>query len=153
MQLVAAKRSAQRGPEYDKAVKSCSAGIVAEYIAYTCKARQKLLEVRAGSKQWWTLSREFLWQRTKVQTIPALRDEVGSWVHESRSKADLFAKTFNDKNVLPALLMNKYSAVKVNPYVQKKLLSWTEHNVYIILTRLDESSGAGPDLLPARMLR
>ena len=36
---------------------------------------------------------------------------------------------------------------------RKKMLRWTEYDVYVILTRLDESSGAGPDLLPARMLR
>ena len=67
-------------------------------------------------------------------------------MHESRSKADFICP-------LPDYLMDEYSAVEINPYVQKKLLNWAEQDVYVILTRFDGTSGAGPDLLPARMLR
>ena len=71
VQLVAAKRRVEGTPDYDDAVRKCSAEIIAEYYEYAIKARQRPLDVRRGSKLWWTLRRKMLWPHAKLQRIPA----------------------------------------------------------------------------------
>ena len=109
--LVAKKHESEGTPSYGDAVRACSEGIVAEYKQYASDTRQRLLEAKRGSKQWWSLCRELLRQRTRVQGIPALKSEEGNWVHDSKAKTDLLASHFNGKNVIPNAVINEYTAV------------------------------------------
>jgi hypothetical protein len=124
-----------------------------EYRSYAEKSRQELLEARRGSRQWWTLCRELLMQRTRIEGIPALKAEDGSWVHDPMSKAELSAGTFNSKNVLPELVENEYTELQRNQPLQKTMKEWTESDVCKVMLALDESNGAGPDLLPSKILK
>jgi len=152
-QLVAAKRAAFGTPGYEESVKACSARIMAEYSAYTLRARQDLLKARSGSKQWWNLSRELLSQKAKHENIPALRCDGGEWVHEPSGKANLLAKCFSSKNVLPEVLVNEYTDLERIPLMQKAPALLTLRQASATLADLDEQSGTGPDLLPARLLK
>jgi hypothetical protein len=151
--LVSAKRAAAGTPAYDDAVKACSAGIMAEYSAYTSHARHRLLDARKGSKRWRSLCQELLSQCAKVQSIPALKCTDGGWVHEPADKADLLAITFGSKNVLPQLVTNDYTDLGPKARGQKELSLLTVEVVIKTLAALDERSGTGPDLLPARILK
>ena len=153
MQLVVKKHAARGTAEYDFAVKACSDQILAGYHEFASGARKKLLEARRGSKQWWTLSRELLMQRTKIESIPALKADDGSWVHNPAGKAELLAGTFNGKNVLPELVENEYTELQRNRTSQRIKGNWTESDVCKVLLALDESSGTGPDLLPSKILK
>ena len=153
VQLVEAKRAAVGPIEYEAAVKACSDGIMAEYNAYSLQARQALLKARTGSKQWWNISRELLSQLAKPQQIPAMKSNGGGWVHEPADKADLLAKTFGSKNVLPQLVTNEYTDLEPNAYKQKTPCPLREQAAEKTLADLDEHSGTGPDLLPARILK
>jgi hypothetical protein len=153
VELVAAKRAAEGTAEYGDAVRQCSERILEEYHAYAHKARQDLRECRSGSKVWWTLSRELLRQQTKVQSIPALKSNDGSWIHEPQGKAELLAATFTGKNIIPEPCVNDYTDVDRNPRAQKGLRQVTEQVALKTLEMLDENSGTGPDLLPARILK
>ena len=151
VQLVAEKHAATGTTEYEAAVKACSAGTLSEYNLYTLDARKKLLEAKSGSKRWWTLSRELLMQRTKVQNMPALKADNGSWMHESAHKAELLANTFNGKNVLPELSENEYTELPRSEHSQNLRNVWSESGAGKVLASLDESSGTGPDLLPSKI--
>ena len=114
--LVAEKHAATGTSLHADAVKACSEAIMAEYNAYCLRSRQKLVEARKGSKQWWGLGRELLLQQSKVQSIPALKSSDGSWLYEALGKADLLATFFSDKNVLPEAVINEDSDLELNPY-------------------------------------
>jgi hypothetical protein len=153
VQLVADKHAANGTPQYEEAVKACSAGMLNEYEKFTSDVRKKLLGARRGSKQWCTLSRELLMQRTRVEGIPALRADDGSWARDAACKAELLAGTFNGKNVLPTVVQNEYTKLQRNRLTRKMRKTWSEHEVCKVLNSLDENSGTGPDLLPSRILR
>ena len=151
--LVEAKREAAGTSMYTDAVKACSSAIMAEYSGYCTRSRQKLVDVRNGSKQWWCLCRELLSQQAKILSIPALKSSDGKWQYDPLGKAELLAQTFNNKNVLPEPLVNEYSVVEPHHCKQAKLRKLTVDDVTGILGALDESSGTGPDRLPARILK
>ena len=152
--LVAAKHAATSGtPEHEAAVQACSAAIMTEYNAYCAQARQMLVEARRGSKQWWSLSRELLSQQAKIQSIPALKSPSSCWTYDAHGKAELLAASLSSKSILPAPVANEYTELDSWPCRQKHLRDLTLKEVIGTLAALDESSGAGPDLLPARILK
>ena len=109
--------------------------------------------MKRGSKQWWNISRDLLSQRTKLQSIPALKDSSGKWSYEPLGKAELLAETLSGKNVLPAQENNEYSDIELMPHRQKGLRQLTLDDAIRTLTELDAQSGTGPDLLPSRILK
>ena len=113
----------------------------------------KLLEAKRGTKQWWTICRELLLQRTKTQSVPALRSDEGEWVREPKSKADLLAKAFSGKYVLPDASVNEYTVVQRISQHQKIRQPLSVRDAGKTLEALDENSGTGPDMLPARILK
>ena len=123
------------------------------YKNYATGAREKLLNTRRGSKLWCNLCRELLSQRAKIQTIPALKSEHGNWIHEQTDKADLLARTFSSKNILPEPGENEYTDLESSASKQRVLRTLTVENAKQIIGALDEHSGTGPDLLPARILK
>jgi hypothetical protein len=82
-----------------------------------------------------------------------LKSDTGGWIHERSSKADLLAETFSSKNLLPEPVINTYTDLQANPCRQIVIGQLTREVVHKTLQALDESSGTGPDLLPARMLK
>ena len=84
-------------------------------------------------------------------TIPALQDG-DEWAHDSCSKANLLAKTFASKFVLPQVEANEFS------------VDWPERHWdgFVLmrssfcskaLAKLDIDSGTGPDGIAARVLK
>ena len=124
-----------------------------EYNNYAWRSRQRLLDAKTGSKPWWALSRELLSQRAKIQSIPALRSPDGKWVHTATGKANLIAGVLCTKNVLPAEMINDYTVLVTHPCSQKGLRPLTLEASEKVLGSLDEHSGTGPDLLPAKILK
>ena len=153
VRLVSKKRAAAGTPAYEDAVKTCSAAITSAYYAYSSRARAMLVSALRGSKQWWTLSRELLSQQAKVQSIPALKAEDGTWMYEPGSKADLLTGTFSAKNCIPEPVENDYSVLEFCSVIQKAPPDPTHCGVLAVLSSLDENSGTGPDHLPSRILK
>ena len=106
-----------------------------------------VVNARGGSKQWWTLSRELLSQQAKVQSIPALKSEDGTWMYEPASKADLLAGPFSAKSCIPEPVENEYRVLELHSVLQKMPPDPTQCGALAVLSSLDEHSGTGPDLL------
>ena len=51
-----------------------------------------------------------------ISSIPALKNVLGSWVFESKQKANLFGSAFASKYVLPVEQRNEYSDIAVSHY-------------------------------------
>ena len=150
---MAKKHAAHGSTDYATAIQECSEGIVEEFFKYACESCRKLCETKSGSKCWRTISRELLLQRSKTQSIPALKSEDGIWSHDPRSKADLLADSFSSKNVLPDSAVNEYTTFQRCGYRQEMRRTRSTHDVRKNLEALDVNSGTGPDLLPARILQ
>ena len=121
------------------------------YWQYVGQTRTELLELKRGSKAWWTKARGIL-QDCKASTIPALQNNRKEWVMEPQGKPDVFANTFQDKYKLPDTEVNKYSELEQTvreSTVQKP----TVEAVCQVLGKMQEHSATGPDLLPSKILK
>ena len=123
------------------------------YKNYVASAKGKLLIARSESKLWWNLSRELLSQRKKVQSIPAFKSEPGIWIHGQSEKADLLARTFSSKTILPEPEENEYTELECTGGRQGELRTLKVEDAKRTIEVLDEYSDTGPDLLPVRSLK
>ena len=121
-----------------------------EYIQTT---RSWLQTIKKSSKLWWRKAGNILGVPDRVCSIPALTNDEDNWVMDSKGKANLFAKTFSSKYVLPEMQENEYSELKISKSYQDFPLLPTVERAEQILEALNESSGTGPDDLPARILK
>ena len=152
-ELVQAKQEASGTANQAQAAVACSTGILQEFREYEQRTRQELLDMKSGSKAWWTKSKELLQQQTKASGIPALRDDDGNWVRDANAKADLLQKTFQDKCRLPEVQTNKFSDTAIGITTQYVTGMLTEELAQMTLHKMKENSATGPDGLPALFLK
>ena len=143
------------GTADEKTVKlACSKGLKEAYFEHMKKTREELKQTPQSSKKWWLKQKELQRKSATPLGVPALRDQE-KWVLDPQSKADLFAKTFAAKYVLPAEEKTGYSKLQANSkaHTQRGDLGVTEAAVEQELAGLKEDSATGPDLLPAKVLK
>ena len=109
--------------------------------------------MKKGSKQWWSLCATLLGALAKVSSIPALKNEDGSWTIDSKAKANKLALAFKSKNILPANAENEFSTLQKIRTCQEDLFFPMVNQTVQVLEALREDSGTGPDYLPARILK
>ena len=61
----------------------------------------RLSKLDTRDRRWWSLTRELLYDKPKLSSIPALRDTSGEWIHDPVRKANLFKDTWQRKFILP----------------------------------------------------
>ena len=59
-ELIREKRQAEGTPAYKLLAEQCSRGLFNEYCKFTKQTREKLRNLRRGSKQWWRLSAQLM---------------------------------------------------------------------------------------------
>ena len=94
-------------------------------------------------------------RNTKARNTSALKRSDGTWVKEAADKAELFLETLTQKYTLPTEEANEHTAVdhleigvRLSNFVAVRARTATQ-----VLKELEEDSGTGPDLLPARILK
>ena len=93
------------------------------------------------------------WQKpTGSDSIPPLKSR-DSWAKDPVAKATLFSETFSSKAKLPEPQVNEFSHIAESGRSLSRVLRIRTRDVLKILKNLDENSGTGPDLLPAKILR
>jgi hypothetical protein len=154
IKLVEAKRAAEGTDREVDCRDRCSAGLLEEYRKYVASERDALRALPRGKKAWWSKSRGLMEKKGKACSIPALRAANGDWVLDNGAKANLFVQTLSSKFTLGAIEENDYTELDVSPLrKQEKLPAVTERCAEDVLKRLNEDSGTGPDILPARILK
>ena len=97
-------------------------------------------------------ARRLALQTTASSVIPALKDSTGEWRRSAGEKANVFAKTFAEKFILPGMTPNEYSELQfIRPRATGQQVS--ADSAHRVLMKLNEDSATGPDLLPTRILK
>ena len=97
-------------------------------------------------------ARRLALQTTASSVIPALKDSTGEWRRSAGEKANVFAKTFAEKFILPGMTPNEYSDLQIiRPRATVQQVS--ADSAHRVLMKLNEDSATGPDLLPTRILK
>ena len=109
--------------------------------------------MKPSSKQWWGTVRELLGDDAKACNFPALKTESNEWITSAKGKADEFAKTFAGKSTLAPKEDNRFRRLQPCPELQWILSMPTPEMATKTMEKLDEASGTGPDMLPARILK
>jgi len=152
--LVKAKHEAAGTDAEVAARDACSKGVLEEFGKYVSIERSNLSLMRRACKGWWTKTRKLLQHRGTVSSIPALKDPTKGWILDAAGKADLFAVTLSGKFHLCDGETNYFSEIHRQPHgEQKQLAPVTDEAAAKVMCSLREDSGAGPDLLPARILK
>ena len=132
----------------------CSQSLREARFRYVRRTSEKLISMKASSKQWWKLANSLLRKPSGTSSIPPLKRSDGTWARDSVAKAELLAETFSQKSKLSEANVNEYTPVET--YTQLSDDKMQLDDVSLIekcLLMLDESSGTGPDQLAARVLR
>ena len=154
LHLIVSKHQAEGTDTEKMARDACSQGILAEFGKYVQSERQDLTKMQRGSKAWWGKSRRLLQQKSRICSIPALRDKHNNWVLDAAGKANLFATTLSAKYHLSEAKQNNYTSIDVVPFrEQRRVHIVTTAAAAKVLHGLREDSGTGPDRLPARILK
>ena len=148
-QLVQQKVAAAGTDGASDAAALCSRGLLEEYRKWVENMRARMRSLRRGSKEWWKLSRQLLGRVAASSGMPALRDASGTWVFESKDKANLLASTFSAKFGLPAAVQNEFSQLANTTCAACGFLPLRTRHGQTQLGKLRVQSGTGPDLLSA----
>ena len=124
-----------------------------EYGKFFAKERIKLQSMPKGAKGWWTRSKRLMQRKGVVSNIPALKGSDNQWVLQARDKANLFSEAFSAKYGLSIEGHNDYTDLAHHGSVQRGLKQLQQKDAEVVLSKLREDSGTGPDLLPARILK
>ena len=148
------KREAFGTPSFQQRRDECSAVYLEAFYEFVAKTRDKLKELPPSSRGWWRLSGSLLQRAGTRESIPPLQREDETWAKTSEERATELARVFKEKSKLPERKTNDYSELTTRaPASMRRLPRLKVSKVHELLRTLDETSGTGPDLLPARVLK
>ena len=147
---IEAKCAASGTPEFHHLERTCSAVLTVSFRAYQQQLRQSLSSLPKASKEWWKVSRELLNRKSKVSTIASLKDESGMWVLDPKDKANLLARKFQSKCILPPRPDSADEFCAVSPLMSEFCLLRTRW-VLKVINSLKDGKASGPDKLPVRL--
>ncbi len=148
------KRAAFGTADFPHARDACSRTFMETYHAYVSKTREELKKLSPSSRGWWKLSDTLLAKAGTKESIPPLQKEDDSWALTAAERAAELARVFWTKPQLPEKEDNDYSELTAQSNArQLRLPRLSVQKVFSLLKTLDEASGTGPDLLPARILK
>ena len=108
----------QHTEDEEEASKACSCILTEEYKKYLIKIKNELKTLPRNSKKWWKLNRILLDNAPLSESIPALKNVDGKWVHGNKEKANLFREAWCAKFKLPPKPSDPAS---VPDYTNKKM--------------------------------
>ena len=147
--MVRKKQQAEGTNGERAAAEECSQTIMEAYRDYTKRSAAKLQQLAAGTKAWWSKSRQLLDMKPRCTAIPALKTSEGSWEFEAGGKANFF----QSKYTLIPREDNEYSQIHHIGIQQTKQSFPMEKEAAATFRKLKANSATGPDFLPARILQ
>ena len=150
---VEAKCLATGTDEFLEKERICSDVLTVAYLRHQRELRERLLGLGYSSKEWWRVNRELLNRKTKVSTIPSLKDDLGQWILSPIEKANLLARKFEAKCVLPPRPTGEQNTSdEVTPVMSDFFLIRTRW-VTKIIRNLKDGKASGPDGFPVRFFK
>ncbi len=145
------KNEAEGSATFDETRAQCSQCLVDAHLKYIAKLKTKISKLKKGSKQWWRLNRQLLNKRSKLSSVPPLREGT-AWLNTSKEKADLFAKTFASKTALPPETVDCPFFGAPDPELSGFVVLRSRYTAKLFKA-LDESKATGPDQIPVSILK
>ena len=148
------KRDAFGTSSFERCRDECSQAYLDAFASYVNKTRGELKELAPSSRGWWKLSSSLLQRAGARAGIPPLKRTDDTWALTPAERAEELAKVFRLKSQLPEAVTNSYTTLE--PTVRVRMLRiprLSVSSVHALLRGLDETSGTGPDRLPARVLK
>jgi len=153
LDLIREKKRAWGTPLQAEVSETCSRGLFEHFSRYAQTVKKELKTMKRSSKEWWKFSKKLMHKASTNSSISALKYPDGSWARTAKDKAELLAKTFASKWILPDLVENEYSHIEDFPDEPDTFIPIRTRNIERFLAKLEESSGTGPDFIPARILK
>ena len=145
------KHSLQDTGRSQQATEECAVVLAEEYRKYKEQLKSKISKLGKNDKRWWQLNKELLNHKAKMSSIPPLRDEDGSWITDSKSKANLFASVWQAKCSLPS---EGNESFHDNPELQlDSFIAIRSRQVFHELSHLNCNKATGPDKISAYILK
>lgn len=153
IEAISKKCQAHGTDTFQEASIRCSQTLQAEFTCFVERCSSTLKSLSKGDKKWWKITRALMFHKNKVSGIPPLFDrEEQVWVHEARSKAQLFMQVFLRKFQLPPRTKeleqphDKITSPSSLPVIRKR---WARR----VLKNIDVTKATGPDMIPGRILK
>ena len=148
------KRAAFGTSRFELRRDECSQAFLAAYESYVARTRAKLKELPPSSRGWWRLSSTLLQRAGTKENIPPLKRGDDTWALTAEERAAELARVFRSKSCLPERTTNEYTELVSHTRARMLRLPRVSVGVtHALLSNIDETSGTGPDLLPARVLK
>ena len=149
-----AKHVANGTPDFIQKRDACTAVFRDAQKAYVSKVRTDLKELFPSLRGWLKLSGSLLTKATGRENIPPLKRSDDEWAKTAREKATELAGVVRRKSKLPQRELNEYTSLGAPCDEQMhSFLRLRVRTVKTIMKALDETSGTGPGLLLARLLK
>jgi len=149
--MISRKNDAEGTESYVALRDQCAQLLKESYHVYASKLKTRISNLKKNDKQWWSLNRELLHRKARVSAVPPLRMQDGTWVTESKPKADLFAQTWLAKCELPAPVEDQFVAEPL--MTMQHFPAIRARTVERELRNLDINKATGPDHIGARILK
>lgn len=153
LEAVASKQNASGTIDELEASKACSEAVLCEFTKFVGRTRERLGNIRRGSKQWWKLARQLLNQRSAPSSVPALQSSTGEWIMDAKAKSMELASCFSSKFGFRPAELNEFSAISPARARQEVFQRPTAACAEQVLKELRADSATGPDGIAARVLR
>ena len=150
---IAAKHAREGSDDYKDSCLQCTAVLKDRFGCYVNKVREEMNSLSKGSKKWWKLSKILMDGSHARSGIPSLRSGSGEWLHDGKSKADLFAGVFSAKFDLPEELEDDPALLDDPVQQMASFVLVRERWVKREMRNLREDQATGPDELSSRLLR
>ena len=145
------KNEAEGSELFEAECKKCMQVLAEERASHVAKLKSKLSTLPKSSKQWWRINRELLNRKSRIWSIPILRDGV-NWMTEAKAKADAFAQTFAAKSELPPERVD--TPFLGSPEVElEDFVPFRSRACKRLFKKLDESKATGHDKISAVILK
>ena len=98
-EAVRTKHAAQGTEQEEAAARECSKILFEEHYDFVGNMRQRFVEAKPSSKNWWSNARRLMDRKQRVSNIPALK-QGAEWILEPEEKANCFVSAFATKNIM-----------------------------------------------------
>ena len=148
---MALKHSTEGTDEYAVNRDACTEVLLQGFKDHATRTKAKISGLPVSSKKWWKLCSALMVKKDTNCNIPPLLCSDGAWALTPTSKADLLAKTFQDKFIVADGMEDDVPII--NGVFESGFLLVRSRWTLKILSNLDESSSTGPDGLPSQVLK
>ena len=145
------KNDAENSEAFASEQKRCAEVLAEERIRHVQMLKQKLSTLPKSSKQWWRINRELLNRKGNLSSIPTLRVD-DKWLSDAREKANVFARTFASKSVLPPDVVD--TPFFGNPDIEMDhFVAFRSRCCARLFKQLDPTKATGHDKISAAILK